>query len=96
MPPRQIPSVGVRELKNSTSAILRRVRAGESVRVTDRGEPIAVITPVEAPELRLDRRLAALAASGKLSWSGGKPRGDPRAARVRGASLADAVVEDRR
>ena len=35
--------VGVRELRRQASAILRRVRAGETVEVTDRGRPVAVL-----------------------------------------------------
>ena len=38
-------TVGIRELKNSLSEYLRRVRAGESVLVTDRGEVVAELTP---------------------------------------------------
>jgi prevent-host-death family protein len=38
-------TVGVRELKNSLSEYLRRVRSGESVLVTDRGEVVAELTP---------------------------------------------------
>jgi prevent-host-death family protein len=37
--------VSVRELKNQTTRILRRVEAGERVTVTKRGRPIAVIEP---------------------------------------------------
>lgn len=35
--------VGVRELRRDASAILRRVAAGETIEVTDRGRPIAVL-----------------------------------------------------
>src|SRR5262245_14801221 len=35
--------VSVRELKNQTTRILRRVEAGERVTVTNRGRPVAVI-----------------------------------------------------
>jgi len=38
-------TVGVRELKNSLSEYLRRVRSGESVLVTDRGEVVAELAP---------------------------------------------------
>ena len=38
-------SVGIRELKNRLSEYLRRVRSGESVLVTDRGEVVAEILP---------------------------------------------------
>lgn len=38
-------TVGVRELKNKLSEYLRRVRLGESVLVTDRGEVVAELMP---------------------------------------------------
>ena len=39
-------TIGVRELKQNASAVLARVRAGESFVVTDRGMPIARLTPL--------------------------------------------------
>lgn len=48
--------VGVRELRRDASAILRRVAAGETVEVTDRGRPVAVLTPAMPPGIaRLER-----------------------------------------
>jgi prevent-host-death family protein len=38
-------TVPVRELQQHASAVLRRVRRGESLGVTDRGTLIAVLTP---------------------------------------------------
>ncbi|MER3410235.1 MAG: prevent-host-death family protein [Thermoleophilia bacterium] len=38
--------VGVRELRQQASAVLRRVMAGETVEVTDRGRPVAVLLPL--------------------------------------------------
>jgi antitoxin (DNA-binding transcriptional repressor) of toxin-antitoxin stability system len=35
--------VGVRELRRQASAILRRVAAGETIEVTDRGRPVALL-----------------------------------------------------
>lgn len=40
-------SVGSRELKQHTGEIVERVRNGERVLVTLRGEPVAVISPVD-------------------------------------------------
>jgi prevent-host-death family protein len=37
-------TVGVRELRQQASAILRRVAAGETFEVTDRGRPVAILT----------------------------------------------------
>jgi prevent-host-death family protein len=38
-------TVGIRELKNKLSEYLRRVRLGESLLVTDRGEVVAELLP---------------------------------------------------
>lgn len=42
-PKREIPQ---RELRNNVSAVLREVEAGEAVRVTVRGRPVADLVPV--------------------------------------------------
>jgi prevent-host-death family protein len=39
-------SVGVRELRQHASRWLARVRLGESFEVTDRGRPVALLTPL--------------------------------------------------
>jgi len=54
--------VGVRELRQRASELLRRVEAGETFQVTDRGRPIAVLAPL--PERSPLERLRA---SGELS-----------------------------
>jgi prevent-host-death family protein len=37
--------IGVRELRQHASVWLRRVQRGESFEVTDRGRPVALLTP---------------------------------------------------
>jgi prevent-host-death family protein len=39
-------SVGVRELRQRASELLRRVAAGETIEVTDRGRPVALLGPI--------------------------------------------------
>ncbi len=39
-------SVSSRELKNHTGGILRRVRAGQRLQVTNRGKAVALLVPV--------------------------------------------------
>jgi len=39
-------SVGIRELRQQTSAVLKRVVGGETVEITDHGHPIARIVPL--------------------------------------------------
>lgn len=47
--------VGVRELRQRASALLRRVESGERFEITDRGRPVAVLGPLpnESPLVRL-------------------------------------------
>jgi prevent-host-death family protein len=39
-------SVGVRELRQRASELLRLVERGETVEITDRGRPVALLTPM--------------------------------------------------
>ena len=39
-------SVGIRELRQRASELLRHVERGESIEITDRGRPVAVISPL--------------------------------------------------
>lgn len=88
-------TVGVRELKNRLSEYLRRVRDGERVVVTERGRPIAVIAA--AAQAPLDPGLESLLRAGLARWSGGKPRGSARPAKLRkGPPMSQTVVEGRR
>lgn len=49
--------VGIRELKQNASAVLARVKDGESVEVTERGRPVALIVPL--PKGGVTERLIA-------------------------------------
>ena len=39
-------SVGVRELRQAASELLRRVEQGETIEITDRGRPVALLSPL--------------------------------------------------
>ena len=54
-------SVGVRELRQRASELLRRVEAGETIEVTDRGRPVAVLAPIPG-----QGRIECLKAAGDL------------------------------
>jgi prevent-host-death family protein len=47
--------VGVRELRQNLSVYLRRVKAGEALEVTERGEPVARLEPIVAEDDVLSR-----------------------------------------
>jgi prevent-host-death family protein len=50
-------STGIRELRQRASELLRRVEAGETIEITDRGRPVAVLAPL--PDQRPIDRLRA-------------------------------------
>ena len=56
---RPLPSVGVRELRQDASAILRRVKEGEIIEITEHGKPIALLSPIPSSivETWISRRL---------------------------------------
>jgi prevent-host-death family protein len=87
-------TVGIRDLKNRLSEVLRRVREGASVIITDRNRPIALLLP--APPASMKSGLESLAHAGLVAWAGGKPSGCGAPPRVRGATVGDAVLNDRR
>jgi antitoxin (DNA-binding transcriptional repressor) of toxin-antitoxin stability system len=87
--------IGIRALKDNLSATLARVRRGESITVKDRNTAIARIVPV-GPAASSTSVVETLVKTGRVSWAGGKPMGAKNPPRVRGRSVADAVVEDRR
>lgn len=43
-----IKQVGVRELRQNASGVLREVKAGASVEITEHGRPVARIIPIAA------------------------------------------------
>ena len=58
--------IGIRALQQHASAVLRRVRAGEALEVTDRGHPVAFLVPATRKSL-----LDTLEASGRLTVADG-------------------------
>jgi prevent-host-death family protein len=59
-------SVGIREAKIDLSKILKRVKSGREVIITDRGHPIAKIVPLESENLPLEERVRRLEGQGVL------------------------------
>ena len=87
--------VGVRALKDHLSEYLKRAGEGERIVVTDRGEPLAALTPIDETD---EARWAwSLVREGVASWNGGKPRGSAKALVSKGKkTTSEMVLEDRR
>lgn len=84
-------TVGIKELKAKLSSYVERVSAGEEVIVTDHGREVALLVPIS----REREAVRVLMDSGKVQWSGGKPKGTS-STRIKGKPLADTVLEERR
>jgi len=90
-----VDQVGVRELRQNLSVYLARIARGETLEVTDRGQPVAILAPLPKPISVLER----LKRDGRLIPG----RGDllalkrPRTAvSRRGSDALDAQRADRR
>ncbi len=61
-------SVGIRELRQRASELLRQVEQGETIEITDRGRPVAVLAPLSdlAPTDRLRASGDLMPAAGSL------------------------------
>lgn len=86
--------VGTRELKTRLGGYLRHVRAGNRLVITDRGEPVAELRPLERTpsEAAALERLRSLGTVTRLE---SRPLASFRPVDVSAAALALAVVEGR-
>ena len=86
--------VGARELKARLGTYLRRVREGRTLIVTDRGQPVAELRPIDA-DTTTGAVLARLAAAGAVSRAVNQPLIPFRQIESHGGLAGAAVVEDR-
>lgn len=82
--------IGIRELKQHASAVIRRVAAGEEVEVTDRGTPVARIVPLPQGD-PYERLIAA----GEITPATGSWRDHEPAAALPGKPLSQVLLEMR-
>jgi len=92
----------ISETKNSLSALLDRVRHGETVVITDRSRPIARLEPMgrEGASGPDEGRLARLERAGVIRRASRERLDEilrvPPIAPAHGADIVAAVIEDRR
>ena len=87
-------TVGIREAKINLSRILRRVRHGAEVVITDRGKPVGRIVPVRESAVDLDTLVRDLEARGVLAEKLGGGRSHPPLP-LRGNLAQKLLQEDR-
>jgi prevent-host-death family protein len=81
--------IGIRELRDNLTTMIRRVRAGEAFEITHHGVPVALLSPTPSD------RVSSLIARGDVSP--GKPLTRPlRRFPATGALSASQAIEDDR
>jgi prevent-host-death family protein len=92
-------TASVTEAKNGLSALLDRVKGGETVLITDRGVPVARIEPVHAPDDPTGN-LERLARAGVIRpGTGTIPKSilaGPTVRAPKGGSVVKALLDERR
>jgi len=87
--------VGVRELRQNLSVYLARIARGETLEVTDRGLPVAILAPLPKPTSVLER----LRREGRVTPARGdllRLKRPPMAVSRRGSRALQAQRQDRR
>jgi prevent-host-death family protein len=86
-------TTGIRELKEQLSANIRRVKAGETIVITDRGKPVGRLVPYSAS---LADKLEVMKEIGFINWSGQPlPPLEPTVQNESEQLVSDLLLEDR-
>ena len=86
--------VGARELKTRLGTYLRRIRQGQTIRVTDRGQPVAELRSLGTDQ-GLEAAFAAWTANGLVTRPRARSLQPFRPIESRGPSAESAVLEER-
>ncbi len=84
--------VGVRELRQNLSVYLDRVKAGETLEVTEHGQPVARLTPRPAERMSIVDRMIA---EGRITPATGDRRTLPYPPSIPGRPLSEILQEMR-
>jgi prevent-host-death family protein len=84
--------VGVRELRQNLSVYLRRVKAGETLEVTEHGQTVARLTPQPPETLSPLQRLIA---EGRATTPTGRIQDLPPPIKIEGVSVSKILQEMR-
>ena len=85
--------VGVRELRQNLSVYLDRVKAGETLEVTEHGQPVARLTP--NPPVRLSI-IDQMIADGRATPATGDRRNLPYPPKIPGARPLSEILQEMR
>jgi prevent-host-death family protein len=85
--------VGIREVRARLSEYVRRVKSGETIVITEHGQPVGRFVPAAAS---LDERLQALVRAGLAEWNGARlPANEPEPRRPGSPTVAGLLIDAR-
>lgn len=87
--------VGARELKTRLGKYLHAVQRGSTITITERGVPVARLSPVLAHEEGVDAMLDELESQGLISKGTGEVLDQGKAVKVRGQSIEKTIAQGR-
>ncbi len=88
-------TVGAREFKTRLGTYLRQVREGRTLTITDRGRPVATVTPVDMTGQSIEARLERLRAEGVVTGTGKPLSRVHNPVDLKGRPLSEIIIEDR-
>jgi prevent-host-death family protein len=87
--------VGARELKTRLGKYLKAVQLGSTITITERGVPVARLSPLPAHTKGIEGLLDALESQGLVSRGTGEPLGQGRAIKLRGEPIDRTISRER-
>lgn len=88
-----LTTIGIRDLKTHLSSYVQEAKAGNVVVITERGQPVARLTPIRPT---VEQRLDELVEVGLVEWSGQRlPPFTPETATRGDKTVAELLLEDR-
>jgi prevent-host-death family protein len=87
--------VGARELKTRLGKYLKAVQLGSTITITERGVPVARLSPLPAHTKGIDGLLDALESQGLVSRGTGEALAEGRAIKLRGEPIDRTISRER-
>ncbi len=88
-------SIGLREAKANLSRLVKEVKEGAEIILTERGEPVARLAPITEDSLLLEQRLAKLERAGWIEPSKSSKRKLPPPLPLNSNKAQEFLQEDR-
>ena len=90
--------IGIRELKNRLSEIVHRANQGEQITITNHGQPLCLLTPVQVEEIKRPEFLERAIAEGRVrpATRTSMSQSTPITPRKAGPTTTELITQSRR